>query len=237
MRKPVVVIVGADKGGVGKTQVCRALCDYLDSPTFVGIDTPRILDSQYPKGDLVQFRPGAEVINITSVQDQMKIFDQLAGITVVDVAAGLLGTTMRALDDARLLDDVREGSLRVALLHVLGPSIASLSEIAEATAMLGIHASHFIVKNYINETNYFEWDQSSDYAKSLKALERVTIEVPHLDAIANEAVQQAGQSFVAFAGSKASRTLRGHVARWLERTWSSFDGVGLAKLIAASAQT
>ena len=234
-RTPLIIMVGADKGGVGKTQVCRALCDYMDTPPFNGLDAPRILDSQFPKGDLVQFRVSAEVINITDVQDQMKVFDQLSGITIVDVAAGLLGFTMRAFDQARLLDDVREGKLQIALLHVLGPSISSLSEIGEATAMLGTAASHFIVKNYINETKYFEWDEASEYAKSLKALAHVTIEVPHLDTIANESVQQARQSFVAFAASNASRTLRGRVAKWLELTWASFDRVGLGKIIAASA--
>ena len=28
--KPVIVMIGADKGGVGKTTVCRALLDWLD---------------------------------------------------------------------------------------------------------------------------------------------------------------------------------------------------------------
>ena len=32
MAKPAVILVGADKGGVGKTTVSRALLDYLSSP-------------------------------------------------------------------------------------------------------------------------------------------------------------------------------------------------------------
>jgi hypothetical protein len=194
-----------------------------------------VLDSQHPKGDLVRFHGAAEIINIQDIRDQMRVFDSLGGITIVDVSAGLLGLTMRALDEARLLDDVRSGALRVALLHVLGPTISSLSEIGDATAALGAAANHFIVKNYVNETRYFEWDEHSDYARSLRLLESVTIEVPHLDAVACEAVQQSNQSFVGFAAGPDSRTLRGHVARWLERTWASFDSVGLGKLISATA--
>lgn len=255
MPTPLIIIVGADKGGVGKTQVTRALCDYLETPAFNDMPRPRarVLDSQAPKGDLARFYvPDAEIINIKSVQDQMKVFDALAGVTIVDLAAGELGYTIRALDEVRLLDDVRAGILRVALLHVLGPSISSISEIGDAVAALGTTAKHYIVKNAINETTYFEWDQDSRYAQSLRALEGVTISVPHLETTANEAVQKfagdveatataaggktPGLSFIQFAAGDSSRTLRGHVARWLDRTWSSFDRVGLGELIKASSR-
>lgn len=231
MNEPLIIIAGADKGGVGKTQVCRALDAYLDAPAYRG--SPRkVLDSQYPKGDLIKFCPGAEIVDITSVRDQMKIFDTLTGVTILDVSAGQLGFLMRALDEARLLDDVRDGKLRIALLHVLGPSLASLSEIADATAALGSSAAHFIVKNRITP-KAFDWENDDDTnAKSLRALAKVTIEVPHLDADANWAVQEAHKPFTAFITGDASRTLRGYVVRWLERTHKAFDDVGLGKMIA-----
>jgi hypothetical protein len=96
--------------------------------------------------------------------------DAPQGVTIVDIPAGQLGFTLKSCDEARLLDDVKSGELRMALIHVLGPSVLSLGEIADATAMLGTDAKHFIVKNHINETNFFEWDQNSDYARSLRAL-------------------------------------------------------------------
>lgn len=232
MTSPLIIMVGADKGGVGKTHVCRAVRDYMEFPALKALPRPRLLDGQFPRGDMVQFCPGAQVINITDVSDQMKVFDTLSGVTIVDIPAGLLGYTLKACDDARLLEDVRNGSLRMALLHVLGPSISSLDEIAEATAMLGASAKHFIVKNHINETNFFEWDQDSSYARSLRALADVTISVSHLDSISNEAVQQARVPYIDFVASQASRTLRGRVAKWLERTSAEFDRVGLGRLIA-----
>lgn len=120
MTAPLIILAGADKGGVGKTQVCRAVCAYMDAPAFKDKAPPRVLDSQSPKGDLVKFCHGAEIINIKSVRDQMRIFDALSGVTVLDVSAGELGFLMQALDEARLLDDVRAGALKIALLHVLG---------------------------------------------------------------------------------------------------------------------
>jgi hypothetical protein len=231
MGSPLIILIGADKGGVGKTHVTRALRDYMDTPPQKDFPRPRLLDGQFPRGDLHNFHPEAEIINITDISDQMKVFDTLGGVTMVDIPAGLLGFTLAACDEARLLDDVRSGALRMALLHVLGPSISSLDEIGEAVAMLGTSAQHFIVKNHINETNFFEWDKDSTYAASLRALANVTIEVPHLDTTTNEAVQQARTSFIGFAGGTASRTLRGRTAKWLDKTWSGFDKVGLGRLI------
>jgi hypothetical protein len=236
---PIVILVGADKGGVGKTQTCRALRDYMDTPQRKDLPRSRLFDGQHPRGDLVNFCHDAQIINITDIADQMKIFDTLEGVTMVDIPAGQLGWTLKACDAARLLDDVRSGSLRMALLHVLGPSISSLDEIKDAIAMLGTSAKHFIVKNHINETNFFEWDESSSQATSLRALAKVTIEIPHLDTLPNEAVQAAKESFIGFVaggidpatGKPRSRTQRGHVAQWLEKTWSGFDRVGLGKMI------
>ena len=48
MAKPVVIIVGADKGGVGKTTVSRTLLDYFGARN-VAI---RAFDTESPKGTL-----------------------------------------------------------------------------------------------------------------------------------------------------------------------------------------
>ena len=53
MAKPTVVVVGADKGGVGKTTVARTLLDY-----FTAHHVPtRAFDSETPKGTLKRFHP------------------------------------------------------------------------------------------------------------------------------------------------------------------------------------
>ncbi len=53
MAKPAVILVGADKGGVGKTTVSRALLDY-----FIAHNIPtRAFDTESPKGTLKRFHP------------------------------------------------------------------------------------------------------------------------------------------------------------------------------------
>jgi len=158
MAKPAVIIVGADKGGVGKTTVARTLLDYL-----ISHQVPiRAFDTEAPRGTLKRFHPGVtEVVDMTLVPDQMKIFDTLnsseAAVTLIDVRAGLMSPTLKALRDIGFIEAARKGQITFAVFHILGPTIASLDEIKETAAYLG-DARYFMVKNFINNTHFFEWD-------------------------------------------------------------------------------
>ena len=48
MAKPVVIVVGADKGGVGKTTVSRTLLDYFSANNI----PTRAFDTESPRGTL-----------------------------------------------------------------------------------------------------------------------------------------------------------------------------------------
>ncbi len=161
MAKPAVIIVGADKGGVGKTTVARTLLDYF---TAHQIPT-RAFDTEAPKGTLKRFHPDlTDVVDMTHVPDQMKIFDTLnsadATVTVIDVRAGLMSPTLKALRDIGFIEAAKKGQITFAVFHILGPSIASLDEIAETATYLG-DAKYFMVKNFINNHHFFEWDEAT----------------------------------------------------------------------------
>ena len=150
MAKPAVVLIGADKGGVGKTTVSRTLLDYF----LVHKIPTRVFDTEYPKGTLKRFHPEiTEVVDITSVPAQMKIFDRIYSsgtqITLLDIRAGTLSSTLHTLRDIGFLEMARRNQIIFALFHILGPSIASLDEIAETSKIL-IEAQYFLVKNFIN---------------------------------------------------------------------------------------
>ena len=74
-----------------------------------------------------------EVVDITQVPDQMKVFDTLsdAKVTLIDVRAGLLSTTLAALRDIDFLETVKRGQISLGVAHILGSSVASLNEIAD----------------------------------------------------------------------------------------------------------
>ena len=239
MAKPAVILVGADKGGVGKTTVARTLLDY-----FSAHNTPtRAFDTESPRGTLKRFHPAVtEVVDVTEVPDQMKIFDTLgnaeAKVTVIDVRAGLLSPTLQALNDIGFIESAKKGQITFAVFHILGPSIASLQEIAETAKFVG-DASYFLVKNHINDTQFFEWDPATynSYFKQIKGVEEIT--VPKLNEMACEQVEVAGVPYVSFVANKTAKgeaannsfVLRGYVRHWLGNVWGEYDRVKLVKLV------
>jgi CO dehydrogenase nickel-insertion accessory protein CooC1 len=68
MTKPAVIIVGADKGGVGKTTVARTLLDY-----FIAHQVPtRAFDTEAPRGTLKRFHPDhTDIVDMTVIADQI----------------------------------------------------------------------------------------------------------------------------------------------------------------------
>jgi hypothetical protein len=240
MAKPTVILVGADKGGVGKTTVARTLLDY-----FGAHQTPvRAFDTESPRGTLKRFHPAiTEVVDVSSVADQMKIFDTLgnadARVTVIDVRAGLLSSTLQVLTDIGFVESARKGQITFAVFHILGPSIASLNEIAETAKSVG-DASYFLVKNRINDTTFFEWDPATynSYFKQIK--DAAEISIPKLNEMACEQVEIASQPFVSFIANKNAKgeaanysfVLRGYVRHWLGNVWGEYDRVKLIDLVA-----
>jgi hypothetical protein len=239
MARPTVILVGADKGGVGKTTVARTLLDY-----FGADNTPtRAFDTESPRGTLKRFHPDVtEVVDVTAVPDQMKIFDTLgnteAKVTIIDVRAGLLSSTLEALRDIGFLESAKKGQITFAVFHILGPSIASLQEIAEMSRYVG-NASYFLVKNFINNTTFFEWDQETYNAYFNKIKDASEITIPKLNEMACEQVEIASVPFVSFVANKNAKgetvsnsfVLRGYVRHWLGQVWGEFDRVKLIDLV------
>jgi hypothetical protein len=245
MTKPTVIIVGADKGGVGKTTVSRTLLDYFAAHHI----STRAFDTEAPRGTLKRFHPDVtDIVDINLVPDQMKIFDTLnsaaAAVTVIDVRAGLMSGTLKALRDIGFIDAAKKGQITFALFHILGPTIASLDEIADTAAYLG-DAKYFLVKNFINNTHFFQWDEAthSSYFKRVK--DAVEITIPKLNEMATEQVELASVPFVTFVANKKpngesaaySFVLRGYVRHWLGNVWAEYDRIRLADLMAAQAPT
>src|SRR5439155_18688646 len=130
--KPSIILIGADKGGVGKTTLSRALLDFLARKNVLA----RAFDTEYPRGTLKRFYPAiTEIVDFTSVPDQMKVLDTLdtanVRVTLVDLRAGNLLIALDTLDRIGALEAARNGQFDIGLFHVVGPAIASLDEIGE----------------------------------------------------------------------------------------------------------
>jgi len=239
MTKPAVIVVGADKGGVGKTTVARTLLDYFTAHQV----STRAFDTEAPKGTLWRFHPEvSEIVEITATPDQMRIFDTVseATVTVIDVRAGLLSSTLRSLRDIGFLDSVKKGQLSFVVFHILGSSISSLNEIEDISSFTD-DASYFLVKNFINDTSFFEWDQATYSSYFKKFDDAVEITIPKLNEMAFEQVELATVPFLSFVANKGPKgdpanysfVLRGYVRHWLGRVWAEYDRIKLNDIIAS----
>jgi hypothetical protein len=236
---PTVIVVGADKGGVGKTTIARAVLDFLSLNNIQA----RAFDTETPRGTLHRFHPDETmIVDLTSTADQMKIIDTLnssqARVSVIDVRAGGLSPALEALDEIGFFDAVKAGEFRFILLHVIGPSIASLEEIAEIAPYM-TDANYFMVKNHVNDTTFFEWDPQTHakYFEDVHTTGEITI--PKLGELAYEQVELAGTPYSTFIANQTAEgdaadhsfVLRGYVRTWLARVADEFERVGLLNLI------
>jgi hypothetical protein len=237
--KPLLLLIGADKGGVGKTTVSRVLTDYLEAGKY----DFRAFDTEYPKGVLKRFVPGkTEVVDLTNVQEQMRVFDTLTHnpVTIIDVRAGLLSPTLKTLGDIGLLELVRTQQVTLMVMHVLGPSMASLEEV-EATAKIIEGSIHFLIQNHINDTEFFKWDPAT-YEKVFGEAENRIIDVPRLIEMATEHVETNGVTYTQFVNNqnadgtpaKYSFVLRGLVRTWMKAVFAEFDRVNINGTVGAA---
>jgi hypothetical protein len=241
MERPAVILVGADKGGVGKTTVSRTLLDYFASRKI----STRAFDTECPKGTLKRFHPSiTDVVDVTSVADQMKIFDTVessdAKITLIDIRAGLMTPTLEALRNIGFIDMTKRDELTFAVFHILGPSIASLDEIAETSKFL-LDARYFLVKNFINNTTFFDWDERTYNSYFNKIPHAVEVVVPKLSEMACEQVELSAVPFATFIADKKANgepagnsfVLRGYDRHWLNNVFAEYDRVRLVDLLDA----
>jgi hypothetical protein len=238
MATPTVVLIGADKGGVGKTTVARTLLDY-----FAAQEIPtRAFDTEPPKGALHRFHPKtSEIVGVTEISGQMRIFDTVSdsSVTVIDVRAGLLSSTLQTLRDIEFLDSAKKGQLTFIIFHVLGASMESLNEIKDL-ASLTRDCKYFLVKNFINDTSFFEWDQATHSSYFKKLTDAVEITIPKLNERAYEEVELASVPFSTFIANKDQKgdpatysfVLRGYVRHWLAQVWDEYDRVKLKDIVA-----
>jgi hypothetical protein len=235
--KPTLILVGADKGGVGKTTVSRALLDFFARKNVL----TRAFDTENPRGTLKRFYPGiAEIIDLGNVAHQMKLLDTMetanVPVTIVDLKAGNMSYALDMFERIGVLEAARAGVFNLGLFHVIGPSIASLDEIAEIAHYLpGVN--YVVARNFINETNFFEWDAATQrkyFAAIPKAQE---IAVPKLNEMAYEQVDLAGVTFKDFIDNHAadgspgkfSFVLRGYVRKWCSEIDEQFAHVKLVQ--------
>src|SRR5207245_8541871 len=102
--------------------------------------------------------------------------------------AAPLSPALASLRDIGFLDAAKAGQITFAVFHILGPSIASLDEIAETAGFMG-GAKYFLVKNFINDTQFFQWDQATYNSYFHRIKDATELTIPKLNEMAFEQVE------------------------------------------------
>ncbi|WP_315768394.1 MULTISPECIES: hypothetical protein [unclassified Bradyrhizobium] len=222
--KPAVVVVGADKGGVGKTTLSRAMLDYFGAQ---GLPV-RAFDTESPKGSLKRFFSEiTEIVNLRDSDDQAKVFDNIdsSSITLIDIRAGLLTDTLSLLEDVGYNEMVRSGAINSAVMHVIGSTMDSFGEIDQVAKLLA-GSKHCIVLNRYNGAEFFKG--IDEVTRQALALGSSLIDIPMLDPRAMELVDAAGVPFGEFEKDpKNSFMYRGKVRKWEKDVFAQLDVAGL----------
>jgi hypothetical protein len=138
------------------------------------------------------------------------------------------------------IEAAKKGEITFVVFHILGPSIASLEEIAETANSLR-DAKYFMVKNFINDSHYFGWDDATHASYFKKVPDAAMVEIPKLVEMATEQVEVASVPFASFIANKNqsgdpasySFVLRGYVRHWLDSVWAGYDRTGLLDILGA----
>jgi len=235
--KPTLILVGADKGGVGKTTISRALLDFFARKNVL----TRAFDTENPRGSLKRFYPSiTEIVDLENVAHQMKILDTLetanVPVTLVDLKAGGLSYALDIFERIGVLEAARNGQFTLGLFHIVGSSIASLDEIGEiAKYLTGLE--YVVTRNFINETNFFEWDEATSRKYFANLNKTHEIDIPKLNEMAYEQVDLSGVTFKDFIENrnadgqpgKFSFVLRGYVRKWCSEIDEEFNRVRMVQ--------
>jgi len=221
-------IVGGDKGGVGKTTVARLLVEYFEEMR----KTPRVFDTEHPKGSLLRFHPKiTRLIDVTTVKSQIEIFDSLQASRaphVVDLRAGTFSNVLSTFEDIAILEQLREGLLDITFFHVIGGNYEALGEVQDAMEQLPID-KHVVVKSHATDPDFVFWSESAIRDQFLKA-GGTEIAIPRLDELVYETVDTNSVPFRSFIQNKTldgqpanfSLVLRGYCRKWVADIFAQF---------------
>ena len=103
-------------------------------------------------------------------------------------------------------------------------------------------AKYFLVKNFINDTQFFQWDQATYNSYFHRIKDATELTIPKLNEMAFEQVEVASVPFLKFVANKGPRdeaanysfVLRGYVRHWLANVWSEYDRIKLTDIVGST---
>jgi hypothetical protein len=218
-----IILVGGDKGGVGKSTVARAIADYLaeKAVTFTGYDG----DDTNPT--FLRFFPEAVRIHTKSVKGFEPLINGLEAEPshqLVDLGAGTSIVLTHFADQTGFIDLAREYGVRVIVVFVLAPSADSVGLLKTLAEQYGNRVSYVIARSNAIPGTWDLWEGSKARKRLLDELNAIEIHIPALDAEAFSLVDRNSLRWSAAVEDKRlPLASRSYIHRWLTKVSVEFD--------------
>jgi len=228
-----ILLIGGEKGGVGKSLVSRALAQYFidHSMPFVGFDTDR------SHGALMRFYADyASPILI----DRYEALDHIVEVAVeqsglrvlVDLAAQTHAPLVAWMDDSGVLDLARENGLQITYWHVMDTGRDSVDLLRQILERFQDRLNYVVVRNQLRGNDFSNLEKSG-LLDRLSDLGGRVIEVKQLhqsviqkiDAKDSSfwAAKQSGTEFGAGLGLMERQRLK----TWMNHVFAEFSAAGV----------
>lgn len=223
-----IILVGGDKGGVGKSTVARAIADYFFAKgiSFSGFDG----DDTNPT--FLRFVEGSGRIHTKSVKGFEPLINGLesdATHQLVDLGAGTSIMLSQFCDQTGFLDLAKEYGARILIVFVLAPSADSINLLKTLAEQYGDRVTYIIARSNSTSGTWDLWESSKARKRLLDELKAVEITIPMLDAESFSLVDRYSLRWAsAVSDKRLPLACRSYIHRWLAKVSTEFEKAKLA---------
>ena len=228
-----ILLIGGEKGGVGKSLVSRALAQYFidHSMPFVGFDTDRShgalmrFYADYASPILIDRYEALDHIVETAVEQP--------GIRVlVDLAAQTHAPLVAWMDDSGVLDLAPENALRITYWHVMDTGRDSVDLLRQVLERFQDRLNYVVVRNQLRGNDFSNLEKSglldrlSDLGGrvvEIKQLHQSVIQKIDARDSSFWAAKQSGAEFGAGLGLMERQRLK----TWINNVFAEFDAASV----------
>jgi hypothetical protein len=218
-----VILIGGDKGGVGKSCVARVTNEFFENKGVPAI----AYDGDSTNPTFTRFCPKAIRLDTRHVKGFEPLINNLEAPEshqIVDLGAGTSAILEQFADHTGFIDMAEQMRAKITFIFVLAPSADSIGLLKRLSEAYGQKFQYLIVRNNAIPGTWQLWEESKTRARILNELGGREITMPALDAETFSAIDKTSVSFMTAATDKRlPLALRSYVFRWQQKMFEILE--------------